>query len=217
MKCRGLIFDLDGTLLDTLQDLADAGNETLCHFGFPVHPVDSYRYFVGEGLATLTRRIIPDTSVSDEELTTYMKKFKEIYSRTWNDHTGLYPGIREMINSLDKAGLQLAVLSNKPHAFTKVCVDTYFPEKPFALVLGQREGIAKKPDPAGALEIAEKMGLTTEEILYVGDTATDMQTGNNAGMKTIGVEWGFRDRDELVANGAWRIVSTPDGVVAHVL
>lgn len=217
MQCKGLIFDLDGTLLDTLEDLADAANSTLEHFGFPGHPVDAYRYFVGEGLKTLMQRIVPEAEASDEQLSEYMKKFGEIYSKTWNVRSAPYKGISEMISSLSDAGLQLAVLSNKPHEFTKICVEIFFPEDPFAYVYGQRDGIPKKPDPAGALDIAEKMGLGVEDILYVGDTATDMQTGNSAGMRTIGVEWGFRDRVELEKNNAWKIVSTPSEVVSHAV
>ncbi len=217
MKVKGILFDLDGTLLDTLEDLADAANATLAHFGFPVHPRESYRYFVGEGLKTLTQRIIPGSSATDAELYKYMQKFGEIYSQNWNAHSAPYPGITEMINSLSASGLQLAVLSNKPHAFTKVCVEEFFPEGPFRFVMGQREGVAKKPDPAGALELAEKMELSVDEILYIGDTATDMQTGNRAGMKTIGVEWGFRDRAELQKNKAWRIVSTPAEVLNYAI
>jgi phosphoglycolate phosphatase len=217
MKYKGVIFDLDGTLLDTLEDLAGAANATLAHFGFPVHPMDSYRYFVGEGLKTLTQRIIPGSSATDAELNEYMQKFGEIYSRSWNAHSAPYPGILEMITSLSAAGLQLAVLSNKPHGFTKICVEEFFPDSPFSFVLGQREGAAKKPDPATALELAGKMGLSVHEILYIGDTATDMQTGNRAGMKTIGVEWGFRDRAELEENKAWRIVSTPAEVIHYAI
>ncbi|HID69645.1 MAG TPA: HAD family hydrolase [Desulfobacterales bacterium] len=217
MKCKGLIFDLDGTLLDTLGDLADAANSTLRYFGFPEHPVDAYRYFVGEGLKILIQRIIPDPSASEEQLAEYMKKFAEIYRRTWNVCSAPYNGIPEMISSLSAAGLQLAVLSNKPHEFTEICVKTFFPEHSFEFVLGQREGVPKKPDPAGAFELAEKMGLGVDEILYVGDTATDMKTGNSAGMRTIGVEWGFRERAELEANNAWRIVSTPEEVVSYAI
>ena len=217
MKWKAVIFDLDGTLLDTLEDLAAAGNATLEHFGFPGHPVDSYRYFVGEGLKVLMERIVPAGSSTDEELAAYMKKFAEIYSRNWNEYSGPYKGITEMVSSLSGAGLQLAVLSNKPHDFTRVCVEAFFPENPFAFVLGQREGVAKKPDPAGALEIADKMGLTPDEILYVGDTATDMQTGNRAGMKTIGALWGFRDRRELEENKAWRLAATPEEVVSYAV
>jgi phosphoglycolate phosphatase len=217
MKCKGLIFDLDGTLLDTLEDLAKAANATLEHFGFPVHPVDAYRYFVGEGLQILMQRIVPETHTTDEQLGDYMKKFAEIYSQSWNIHSVPYKGILDMIHSLSNAGLQLAVLSNKPHAFTLLCVETFFPENSFGFVYGQRDGIAKKPDPAGALELAVKMELDVDEILYVGDTATDMQTGNSAGMKTIGVDWGFRDREELVNNNAWKVVSTPAEVVSYAV
>jgi phosphoglycolate phosphatase len=217
MKYKGIIFDLDGTLLNTLEDLADAGNTTLRYFGFPVHPVDSYRYFVGDGLKTLTRRVIPDSSVNETMMNEYMQKFVEIYSRTWNAQSAPYPGIREMITALSSEGLQMAVLSNKPHEFTKICVKAFFPENPFAFVFGQREGLAKKPDPAGALELADKMCLSVDEILYVGDTATDMQTGNSAGMKTIGVEWGFRERAELEENKAWRIASTPAEVISYAI
>jgi phosphoglycolate phosphatase len=217
MNCKGLIFDLDGTLLNTLEDLADSANATLEHFGFPVHPVDAYRFFVGEGLKTLIQRIIPEADTSDAQLMDYMKKFGEIYAESWNVRSALYEGIPEMLTTLSAAGLQLAVLSNKPHEFTKMCVEAFFPDNQFVFVFGQREGVAKKPDPAGAIEIAEKMGLEASEILYVGDTATDMQTGNSAGMRTIGVEWGFRDHSELQKNNAWKIVSTPAEVVSYAL
>jgi len=216
MKYKGLIFDLDGTLLDTLRDLADAANASLDHFGFPVHSIDSYRYFVGEGLHTLVQRILPD-SATENDVEMMMKKFAEIYAGNWNAHSAPYPGIPDMLNSLSSAGLQLAVLSNKPHTFTKICVDTFLSDCSFACVYGKRDGIARKPDPVGALEIAEKMNLSVDDILYVGDTATDMQTGNNAGMRTIGVEWGFRERKELEQNNAWKIASTPAEVVTYVL
>jgi len=216
MKYKGLIFDLDGTLLDTLQDLADAANDSLASFGYPVHAVDKYRYFVGEGLHTLVQRILPETA-SEDDITKLMEKFSEIYKTNWNAHSAPYPGITEMLAKLSDAGMQLAVLSNKPHAFTQICVETFLPESSFAFVFGKRDGIARKPDPVGALEIAEKMNLSVDEILYVGDTATDMQTGNRAGMKTIGVEWGFRERKELEKNKAWKIASTPAEVVSYAL
>ena len=216
MKYKGLIFDLDGTLLDTLQDLADAANDSLVAFGYPVHAVDKYRYFVGEGLHTLVQRILPQTA-SEDDVEKLMEKFSEIYKTNWNAHSAPYPGIPEMLTKLSDAGMQLAVLSNKPHAFTQICVETFLPGSPFAFVYGKRDGIARKPDPVGALEIAEKMKLSVDEILYVGDTATDMQTGNRAGMKTIGVEWGFRERQELEENKAWKVASTPEEVVSYAL
>lgn len=217
MKCKGVIFDLDGTLLDTLDDLSTAANATLEHFGFPIHSVEAYRYFVGEGLRTLIQRIIPGSDAADAEIDEYMKKFAEIYTGTWDVKTAPYDGILKMLSSMSEAGLQLAVLSNKPHKFTEACVEMFFPENTFNFVFGQREGVAKKPDPAGALELAEKMNLDIADILYVGDTATDMQTGNGAGMKTIGVTWGFRERAELEENNAWKIVTTPAEVASYAI
>ncbi len=217
MNFKGVIFDLDGTLLDTLEDLATAANDTLEHFGFPVHPVDAYRYFVGEGLRTLIQRIIPESDATHTEIDEYMEKFAEIYTTTWNVKTAPYEGVLEMLNAMSKTGLQLTVLSNKPHKFTKICVETFFPEDTFNFVFGQREGIAKKPDPTGALELAGKMNLDVTDVLYVGDTATDMQTGNSAGMRTIGVTWGFRERAELEKNNAWKIATTPTEVVSYAI
>ncbi len=217
MACKGIIFDLDGTLLDTLEDLAEAANNTLEFYGFPAHPVDAYRFFVGEGLKTLLQRIVPGNDRSEEQLQEYMNKFTEIYAQTWNKKTTVYEGIPEMLIDLTAAGLPLAVLSNKPHAFTELCVETFFPDKPFLHVFGQRDTIAKKPDPAGALDIAGRLGVAAGDILFVGDTATDIQTGNSAGMKTIGVEWGFRTRTELEENNAWKIVTRPVEVVSHAI
>ncbi len=218
MACKGLIFDLDGTLLDTLEDLAKAANNTLDYYGFPPHPVDAYRYFVGEGLKTLMHRIVPGkNSTSEKEIQEYMKKFAEIYSLTWNRKTAPYDGIIEMLSDLTAAGLPLAVLSNKPHEFTVLCLETFFPDQPFSYVSGQRDSIAKKPDPAGAVDVAKKMGVAVADIIYVGDTATDMKTGNGAGMRTIGVEWGFRKRAELEEHDAWKIVATPAEVVSYAI
>ncbi len=216
MQYKGVIFDLDGTLLDTLQDLAEAANASLAAFAYPTHPQEKYRYFVGDGLRTLVERILPD-DVGTDVVEKVMAKFTEIYAKTWHDNTLPYAGSVEMLKRFNREGVLVAVLSNKPHAFTKVCVEQFFPDCRFHCVYGKREGINKKPDPVGALEIAEKMGLTVDEIAYVGDTATDMQTGSRAGMKTIGVTWGFRKREELVENKAWKIATKPDEVVKYVL
>ena len=216
MGFKGVIFDLDGTLLDTLRDLADAANASLAHYDYPVHPIDAYRYFVGDGLRTLVQRILPD-SATEQEIEKLMGKFTELYTDMWNAHSAPYPGIVDMLQALAEADCQLAVLSNKPHRFTQICVEMLLPETSFAFVYGKRDGIAKKPDPVGALEIAAKMDLSVDEILYVGDTATDMETGQRAGMKTVGVEWGFRTRQELEENKAWKIAATPAEVVSYAL
>jgi phosphoglycolate phosphatase len=216
MDIRGIIFDLDGTLLDTLEDLADAANATLAHFGFPGHTTDAYRYFVGEGLMTLIERIVPEQRRSQQEIADCMQYFLHLYEQKWDVKSRPYTGITEMLQQLRQSGLQLGVLSNKPHAFTRLCVKRFFPEDTFDFVYGQREGVPKKPDPSGAREIAALMNLMPRQILYVGDTDTDMQTGNQAGMFTLGVLWGFRERQELEASKASRIISHPAEVVSHV-
>ncbi len=216
MDIRGVIFDLDGTLLDTLEDLADAANASLAHFGFPGHATNAYKYFVGDGLSILIGRILPETNRSQAEITACMDIFLQIYGKQWDAKSKPYAGILEMLQQLRAAGLQLGILSNKPHAFTQLCVQRYFGADTFSCIYGQREGTPKKPDPAAALEIAALMHLQPREIAYVGDTSTDMRTGIQAGMLTIGVLWGFRDREELEKNKANRIVSHPSEIFSHV-
>ncbi len=216
MDIRGVIFDLDGTLLDTLEDLVDAANATLAHFGFPGHSPAAYRYFVGDGLMTLIERIVPEKNRSQQEIAACMDIFMQLYSQSWDLKSRPYAGIMEMLQQLRQSGLQLGVLSNKPHAFTRLCVQQFFTADSFAFVFGQREGVPRKPDPAGAKEIADLMQLQPQQILYVGDTATDMQTGNRAGMWTMGVLWGFRERQELEESQAGIIVTHPLEIVNHV-
>jgi phosphoglycolate phosphatase len=216
MDIRGVIFDLDGTLLDTLEDLVDAANATLARFGFPGHSPAAYRYFVGDGLTTLIERIVPSQNRSQPEITACMDTFLQLYGQGWDVKSRPYAGIIEMLQQLRQAGLQLGVLSNKPHAFTQLCVQRFFAADVFDFVFGQREGVPKKPDPTGAKEIADLMRLQPQQILYVGDTATDMQTGNRAGMLTMGVLWGFRERRELEESKAGTIIAHPLEIVRHV-
>ena len=192
MPYKAVLFDLDGTLLNTLEDLANAGNSVLAELSFPTHPVDAYRYFVGAGLATLMARILPENQRQPETVAAAMRIFERIYSKTWHDRTAPYTGVPEMLSQLVEAGVQVAILSNKPHDFTLLCVEKMLPQWPFRPIFGQREGVAKKPDPAGALEAAEHLGCTPHEVLYVGDTSIDMHTARAAGMDSVGVLWGFR-------------------------
>ncbi|MEN8190973.1 MAG: HAD family hydrolase [Thermodesulfobacteriota bacterium] len=217
MKTRAIIFDLDGTLLDTVEDLADAANQVLSRGGFPIHPVEKYNHFVGDGLKTLIKRILPPDRVDEQTVRECMESFGEIYITMWNNKSRPYGGITEMLKSLKEQGVELAVLSNKPHDFTTMCVQESFSKDLFSHVFGQREGIPKKPDPAGALEIARLLGLNPAEIVYVGDTSVDMTTGRDAGMFTLGVLWGFRDREELEQSGAGKIIEHPQEIVDHVL
>ncbi|MEE4242018.1 MAG: HAD family hydrolase [Desulfopila sp.] len=208
MHYSSVIFDLDGTLLDTLEDLADAGNKVLMQSGYPTHPVEAYKYFVGDGLQALIEKITPE-SATHADVSTCFDLFKTVYAQGWRIKTSLYPGVEDLLNGLRKAGLNVAVLSNKPHDFTLLCVDHFFPRVSFQSVYGQREGVPKKPDPAGALHIAAELGVEPESCVYVGDTKIDMHTGKSAGMFTIGVLWGFRTADELREHGADILVQHP--------
>jgi len=213
MGYKAIIFDLDGTLLDTLDDLADAGNQVLSAAGLPVHPVDSYRYFVGDGLLALIGRIIPENMRTGDQIQRLAEAFRNVYSQNWNARTRMYDGIETLLGGLESAGVLMSVLSNKPHDFTVVCVREFLGKWTFDQVLGNREGLARKPDPAGALEIAGRLGLPPSEVVYLGDTATDMKTAVAAGMYPVGALWGFRTAAELKASGAAFLVKQPEEVL----
>lgn len=210
---RAALFDLDGTLLDTLQDLGDSMNEVLRQRGHPVHPVDAYRYFVGEGASHLVARAFPEGYRDDATVRAGLADYRRVYEQRWNRTTRPYDGIPEMLDALHARGLTLGILSNKPHGMTIKCVEGFLSRWPFACVLGQRDTVARKPDPAGAREAAQVMKVSPAEVLYLGDTATDMDTARAAGMFAVGATWGFRPESELRAHGAHAIVHHPDEVL----
>lgn len=216
MRYKAVLFDLDGTLLDTLEDLANTGNRVLAAQSLPVHATESYRYFVGDGIATLVERILPPSHRAPGQIAAMVADFQREYAANWHDRTTAYSGIAEMLDTLVAHGVRLAILSNKPDAFTQLCVERLLPRWNFAPIFGQRPGIAKKPDPAAALEIAELLGCTPQEILYVGDTSIDMHTARAAGMDPVGVLWGFRGADELKEAGAAWLISHPRELPAIV-
>ncbi len=208
MHFKGVVFDLDGTLLDTLADIANAMNRVLEAEGLPSHPLDAYRYFVGEGATALARKVIPGEP--GEELVERIRtRFIEEYSRSWRVETGPYPGIEEMLRAVREKGAVMGVLSNKPHDFTVLCVETFLDPSLFGAVAGERPGIPRKPHPAGALDVASQLGLAPEEVLYVGDTAIDMETAERAAMYGVGVLWGSRGEEELRSAGAREVISHP--------
>jgi phosphoglycolate phosphatase len=209
MDYSAIIFDLDGTLLDTLADIAEAANRVLVQRGFAPHPLDSYRQFVGEGVRVLFERSLPHEACSDEVLAACGEDFRQVYAQCWNVQTRPYDGIEDLLSLLVTRGVRLAVLSNKPDVFTKSCVREYFPQFPFEAVLGQRDGTPRKPDPAGAREIAATMDLAPDRFLYLGDTAVDMQTALAAGMFPVGALWGFRPLSELLSGGARVVIERP--------
>jgi phosphoglycolate phosphatase len=212
-----VLFDLDGTLADSLQDLAETMNQVLTGLGHPSYAVEAYKTLVGDGVVKLVERCLPDAQAADPEYVQQaVQAMKEEYARRWKNHAAPYPGIRDMLDGLRERGVRCGVLSNKPEAFTREMVTFLFPDIPFATVRGAREGIPVKPDPTSARQICTEWNTSPSDVVYVGDTNTDMRTGRSAGFHTVGVTWGFRDRDELRTSGAHVIIDTPRELLALV-
>jgi phosphoglycolate phosphatase len=209
MSYRAILFDLDGTLLDTLDDLADAGNQALAQLGFPPHPREAYKYFVGDGVESLVRRALPADRGDAPTVAQATELVRRAYAECWDQKTRPYPGVAELLDALAVRALPMAVLSNKPDPFTQLCVARLLPRWTFAAVVGAQPGIARKPAPDGARAIAARWGLPPEEILYLGDTNTDMQTAVAAAMYPVGALWGFRTAEELRAAGAQTLIAHP--------
>lgn len=192
-----VIFDLDGTLLNTIADLAHSTNYALNKLGYPTHEIEKYKFMVGNGIDKLFERALPEEEKSKENVLRVRKEFVPYYDIHNADDSRPYPGIPELLSYLQDAGVQIAVASNKYQAATQKLVDHYFPEIHFTAVLGQREGVKVKPDPIIVSDILEIAKVAKEEALYVGDSGVDMQTAANAGVTACGVTWGFRPRTEL--------------------
>jgi phosphoglycolate phosphatase len=206
---EGILFDLDGTLLDTLEDLADSMNEVLGGLGYPTYPVEAYKFFVGEGVEVLVRRVLPEERRTPEIIEQALGDMREVYGRRWRLNTRPYAGVPELLGALSGRGLKLAILSNKVDAFTQIMVADLLAPWRFERVLGARPAHPKKPDPSGALEIAGALGLSPAKFLYLGDTAIDMKTAVGAGMFPVGVLWGFRPAEELRSGGASLLIEHP--------
>ena len=209
MHFKAVLFDLDGTLLDTLEDIADAANKVLAEYRFPPHNTDDYRTFVGEGLTMLMTRALPSHHKDTATIEALSKAFRETYEAHWNKKTKPYPGVPGMLDELTSRALPLAVLSNKPDDFTKRCVAELLPRWTFQVVQGACSDIPRKPDPTGARHIAATLAIPAAHILYLGDTGTDMQTAVHAGMFPVGALWGFRAREELLSYGAKVLIKYP--------
>lgn len=199
-----VIFDLDGTILDTLGDLLGAMNATLAHFGYPGHTLAEMRTFIGNGLRMMAVRALPE-GTDDGTVEKVYKYFKSYYSEHLNIETKPYEGIRELLSSLKAAGIDTAVSTNKFDYGAKVLIKEHFGDL-IGYTLGETEGTPRKPDPAGPRKIMEHFGATEAETVYIGDSGVDVQTAENLGVKGIAVTWGFQDEDRLLASGAKTVV-----------
>ncbi len=211
-QLKGLVFDLDGTLLNTLEGHGRSFNRALAGLSMPEQDIDNYRYYIGDGAAQCARQCLPDNFSSDKTLIEQcVRLFRDDYADTWYDCTSPYPGIMELLESLSRMSIPLAVLSNKDDKFTQEMIHRCFPDNTFCCIagFGYQSLVRHKPDPSGPRLIAERLGCTTGNLAMVGDTATDMKTANFCDMIPIGVLWGYRTRQELVEAGAQHIISSP--------
>ena len=213
---RFVIFDLDGTLLNTLDDLADAGNYTCRHYGWPEHPVESYKYFVGNGIPKLVERFTPEQFRTPERLKQALDVFTPYYDAHKEDKTVPYAGIPEALARLKAAGVQIAVLTNKAHPLAKGVMERYFPGV-FPYIQGALPDRPTKPDPTLLRELMARMGAEPEQTLFVGDSNVDIRTAKNGGLTGCGVLWGFRTAQELTAEGADHLAQTPDELADLIL
>lgn len=213
---RAVIFDLDGTLLDTLGDIADSMNSVLARNGLPVHSRDTYRSFIGEGMDVLVRRALPEGMRDGTTISRFVLSMREEYDKRWAETSIPYPGIPELLDGLTEEGVLLAVLSNKLDSFTKEMVRKLLGAWKFFEVRGLVFSMPRKPDPALALEIALNMNMKPESIFFVGDSDIDMKTALNAGMIPVGVSWGYQSVDRLAASGANTILGKPRDLLEYL-
>lgn len=204
------IFDLDGTLINSIYDLADAVNKALEERAYPAHPTESYYYFVGNGAMKLCERALPEDKRSKEEIIALNKRFSEIYNEICLNKTRPYEGIPEVIDRLVKAGVRCVVASNKPDSFSGHIVDVLFGPETFDLVMGKRDGVPVKPQPDIVYNIAAELGMTLDDAVFIGDSCVDVQTAKNAGIPCIGCVWGFRGEKELRESGCDLIAREPN-------
>lgn len=204
---RLVVFDLDGTLCDTLSDLGNAMNFALESEGLPVHPLAAYNKFVGNGISNLVKQVLMD-KCSDEELCKKVKaNFDEYYPLHLCDRTIAYDGISDLLSELKSLGVKTAVHSNKPHAYVPTILETLFPDHDFDIAWGKRDSFERKPSPQALLEMIKLIGVGKSDVIYIGDSDVDVFTAHNAGVKVCGVEWGFRGKEELLYVGADYIVT----------
>ena len=209
MDFKGVIFDLDGTLVNSLEDLADSMNSVLQNFNFPTHELQTYMHFVGNGIRNLVFKSLPDANKNEKLIDKCYDLMIEVYRINCVNKTIPYDGIAGLLDELVSLNMKLAVFSNKADEFTKKIVMTLLPDWSFEAIVGFSTEEHKKPNPFGPLQISEKLGISPADIIYIGDSGIDMQTANNAGMCAVGALWGFRTAKELTSNGAKYLLKHP--------
>jgi phosphoglycolate phosphatase len=209
MVYKAILFDLDGTLLDTLQDIQESTNAALATLGFPGHGLQAYKYFLGGGPEVMAPKVLPPSHRDPETVKQLKSAIAREYDKWWAIHTQPYPGIPELLDALTARDIKMTILSNKPHDFTTACVAKFLPKWKFAAVIGASNTIPRKPDPTAALQIAGRLKLSPADLLYPGDTEVDIQTAIAAGMIPVGVAWGFRTPAELLSAGAKTVIQKP--------
>ena len=217
MKYKAAIFDLDGTLIDSLADLGDSANEMLASYGFPTHTIEEYRYFVGNGSRKLIERCLPQDKAKDSSLVDEaLARYKACYDKNLTHKTKCYAGIAEMLQTLQEKNIPLGICTNKHQSAADEVCQKLLAKHNFVEIIGDRPGLPRKPDPQKVLAIADKMGVKPAEVAYFGDTSVDMETARNAGFLPVGVTWGFRPREELVETGAKVLLDNPMELFAQL-
>jgi phosphoglycolate phosphatase len=209
LSYTAVLFDLDGTLLYTLKDIADSVNQALGYLGFPPHQLNAYRYFVGDGREALAMRALPEHHRDKATVSKLASYIGDEYSKRWANNTLPYEGIEDLLDALTINHIKLAILSNKPHDITQVMVSKLLSKWQFQAVIGAQSSFPRKPDPSAALQIAQRLKTSPPEFLYLGDSDIDMKTATAAGMYAVGVLWGYRTAEELLSKGAKKLIQHP--------
>jgi len=216
MSIKGIVFDLDGTLADSIEDIAESMNQVLEEQNLAVHDITTYKSFVGNGIRKLVERSLPEAERTPELFAKNLSRMMEVYGANCINKTKLYPGISDLLDQIQQKGLKIAVFSNKANDLTQKVVKVLLAKWEVEFVVGAGGDVARKPNPQGALMAAEKMGFTPKELMFVGDSGVDMETAKNAGMFGVGVLWGFRGAEELKTNGADAIISDAIELLKHL-
>lgn len=213
---EAVVFDLDGTLIDSAADLGNAVNRVLEKYDFPIHEIQKYRSFIGDGAEMMVRRALPEDSRNEDILFRCLEQFLVDYYQNFDVDTVLYEGIPELLDFLSESSVKLSILTNKPDEIAKKFLDSILSNWEFDVVVGQRNGLPKKPDPSGAKLISQELNVNPERIAYFGDSGIDMKTAVSAGMLPIGVLWGFRGKEELLSSGAEYIIEKPLDIKEYI-